>query len=155
MLILCFPFKVSAESITKLEVLNGQLSRKFETNNNIYSITLKEGETIPNFSYTLKNEEDKVEIQNEEEKTMIEVTTENGLKETYTFYLNEEESTPVFHEYKKSLKKENKENPYLGYYIGAIVIIIILILFKFIVLGFKKEHKIKYEKLNRPSWFKK
>ncbi len=140
-----FPILVSASSIKKLEVLNGTLSREFESSNNIYSITLKEGESKPIFSYELEEETSKVEeVQSVMEGNMItnlEVTNDLGEKEIYTFYINKmEEETPVFKEINSNNVKE-KEIPNLKYYVGIACFLIILILFKVLVLGFKKRKK--------------
>ena len=151
---LCFFFicvlYVSADSIQNLEVLNGTLSRKFESANNVYSVVLNENETSLKLNYELKDKDAKVSflnneyVQNGENVATLLVTNSNGLEESYTFYLEKEETTPVFNE---SLLTNNvsevKEIPYLKYYVGLGCLLIILILFKILVIGFKKRKKFK------------
>ena len=151
---LCFFFigvlYVSADSIQNLEVLNGTLSRKFESANNVYSVVLNENETSLKLNYELKDKDAKVSflnneyVQNGENVATLLVTNSNGLEESYTFYLEKEETTPVFNE---SLLTNNvsevKEIPYLKYYVGLGCLLIILILFKILVIGFKKRKKLK------------
>lgn len=143
-LIICFPFTVSAGSMKSFELKNGKLSRNFESDNNIYSILLEEGEEKVKFDYTLE-ENAKVVVRGDtyqagEENVMeMEVETENGIKEKYTFYLEKEETTPVFQEYLPSSKSTTqKEIPHLKLYVITGCVGMILILFKCIVLGFKK-----------------
>lgn len=148
---LCFFFLkilfVKADSITNLEVLNGTLSRKFEGTNNVYSVILNDSETTLKLNYELKDKEAKVEFLNNEYNingeniaTLL-VTNSDGLEETYTFYLEKEETTPVFNE---SLLTNNvpdiKEIPYLEYYVGTGCLVIIIILFKILIIGFKKRN---------------
>ena len=137
------PFSVSAESILSLEVLNGSLSRKFESNNNVYSVTLNEGEEKLELKYNLKDKEASVEntetVMAGSDVTTLKVTNSDGSTETYMFYVNKEMATPVFKEYKSSKQKEEKI-PYLEYYVGIPCTIFILFLFKVFVLGFKR-HK--------------
>ncbi len=151
---LCFFFigvlYVSADSIQNLEVLNGTLSRKFESANNVYSVVLNENETSLKLNYELKDKDAKVSflnneyVQNGENVATLLVTNSNGLEESYTFYLEKEETTPVFNE---SLLTNNvsevKEIPYLKYYVALGCLLIILILFKILVIGFKKRKKLK------------
>ena len=134
---------MSAESILSLEVLNGSLSRKFESNNNVYSVTLNEGEEKLELKYNLKDKEASVEntetVMAGSDVTTLKVTNSDGSTETYMFYVNKEMATPVFKEYKSSKQKEEKI-PYLEYYVGIPCTIFILFLFKVFVLGFKR-HK--------------
>jgi len=99
LILLLFPIVVSAGSIQNLEVKNGTLSRKFESNNNIYSVILYDGEQNPIFDYDLSNENCSVEIEDTDNITQIHVTLDNNLKETYTFYVEKEEDVPVFKEF--------------------------------------------------------
>ena len=92
LILLLFPIVVSAGSIQNLEVKNGTLSRKFESNNNIYSVILYDGEQNPIFDYDLSNENCSVEIEDTDNITQIHVTLDNNLKETYTFYVEKEDS---------------------------------------------------------------
>ena len=138
---LCFlPISVSAESILNLEVLNGNLSREFEPNNNVYSVTLNKEEDALELKYELKDKEANVESNTENDITTLSITNSDGTKETYTFYVNKEIATPVFKEYQK--KEKEQKIPYLEYYVGVPCVIFILFLFKVLVLGFKKKrHK--------------
>ena len=137
------PICVSAESILNLEVLNGNLSRKIESDNNIYAVTLKEGEEELELKYELKDKDAHVEntktVMAGSDVTTLKVTNSDGSTETYTFYINKEIATPVFYEPKKK-QEEQKSIPYLEYYVGIPCTIFILFLFKVFVLGFKR-HK--------------
>ena len=137
------PISVSAESISKLEVLNGVLSREFESNNNIYSVLLNEGEEKLELKYELKAKDANVERTEEvmagSDMTTLIITNSDGTKETYTFYINKETATPVFQE-QKYQKEQEKKIPHLEYYVGIPCGICILFLFKVFVLGFKR-HK--------------
>jgi len=145
LIFLFLPILVSAGSIEELEIKNGTLSRVFESNNNVYSIQLNEGETKVIFEYTLREEDSTVEVQGnsfevgKENKTTIEVTQQNGEKETYTFFLEREESIPVFQETLVPVANVETKMPHLEFYVGFGCFVIILILFKCIVLGFKKK----------------
>ena len=70
----------------------------------------------------------------------MEIQNTEGTKETYTFYLEKEETTPVFNEniLNYSAKKQ-EEIPFLPWYVGAGCLLLILLFFKIIVLGFKKK----------------
>ena len=144
LILLIFPTLVHAEAITNLEVLNGTLSRKFETNNNTYSVLLDDNEKRLKLTYTLKDDQSTVEIKNEEYQeakenvTTLEVTNPDGTKETYTFYLEKETVTPVFSSQKEPLKEE-QEIPNLKYYVGGVCLCIILFLYKIIMIGFPKK----------------
>ncbi len=145
-LIIFFPVLVHAGTIESFTVRNGELSRKFESNNNVYSVNIFEGETRFLFDYTLENEEDEVVITGDEydpskeNKTEITVTDKFGTKEVYTFYLEREETTPVFQTVNLDNSLDVKRViPHLEIYVGISCLIIILILFKIIVLGFKKK----------------
>ena len=142
---LCFfvPVFTSAASIKDLEVENGVLSREFETTNNTYSILLNDGEERVRFSYDLFDSDASVTIKGDtfidgmENKTVMEVENTDGTTEIYTFYLEKESVTPVFQEF-PTINETKKVIPYLSYYVGIVCFLIILILFKIIVLGFKK-----------------
>ena len=135
------PISVSAESISKLEVLNGVLSREFDSNNNVYSVNLNENEDHLELKYELKDKEAIVEnnetVMAGSQVTTLVITNSDGTKETYTFYVNQETVTPVFQEQKISKEKE-KKIPYLEYYVGIPCGAFILFLFKVFVLGFRK-----------------
>ncbi len=138
LILLLFPIVVSAGSIQNLEVKNGTLSRKFESNNNIYSVILYDGEQNPIFDYDLSNENCSVEIEDTDNITQIHVTLDNNLKETYTFYVEKEEDVPVFKEFSNDPKTIQAKLPHLEIYVGMVCLFVIVVLFKCIVLGFKK-----------------
>mgnify|MGYP001625286874 FL=1 len=145
-LFLSFPFLVLADSIKELEVVNGTISREFESTNNIYSVILEDSEDTLKLNYELKDPEAKVVFHNNEytktgeNKVEMEIQNTDGTKETYTFYLEKEETTPVFNEniLNYSAKKQ-EEIPFLPWYVGAGCLLLILLFFKIIVLGFKKK----------------
>jgi len=136
---------VSAGSIRDLEVLNGELSRKFETTNNVYSVKLESNEDKLLLEYELEDKDASVLIEHdeyvegEENITTVNITNSDGTKEMYMFYLEKDESSFVFHETALGSKEEIKEIPYLKVYVGVGCFLSILILFKIIVLGFKKK----------------
>ena len=136
--ILLFPYIVSASSIKELKVLNGTLSREFEATNNIYSVNLNKGETTLKLDYKLENNDDKVFIEEENEKVTIKVTNQNQEEEIYVFFVNKEESKKVFKEQLTKEESKSREIPNIKYYVSAGVILINLILFKIIVIGKKK-----------------
>ena len=138
------PLGVYASSIKELEVKNGVLSREFESTNNIYSVTLNEDATSLEIDYELVDEDALVEVTNNtyqsgrENKAVYKITNSDGTTEEYVFYLEKEEATPVFNESVIPLESKEKEIPHLSWYVGSGCFFIILILFKIIVLGFKK-----------------
>ncbi len=144
-LFLLLPLFVHAGSIKELEVENGVLSRKFEPNNNIYSILLNEGEEEVKLNYKLEDENAKVKINNKEyqnnteNKTELVVENSDGTKETYTFFVEKETTTPVFQELPNlETASIQKEIPHLIVYVVTGCTLIIILLFKCIVIGFKK-----------------
>lgn len=141
------PF-VFADSIKNLEVMNGTLSREFESTNNVYSVILDDSEDSLKVTYELNDPEAKVVFHNNEyvdggeNKMELEVENTDGTKEIYTFYLEKEETTPVFNEAILTNNiSEQKEIPFLSWYVGIACFMIIALLFKVIVLGFKKNKK--------------
>lgn len=138
------PLGVYASSIKELEVKNGVLSREFESTNNIYSVTLNEDATSLEIDYELVDEDALVEVTNNtyqsgrENKAVYKITNSDGTTEEYVFYLEKEEATSVFNESVIPLEPKEKEIPHLSWYVGSGCFFIILILFKIIVLGFKK-----------------
>lgn len=148
-LLLCLPAFVSASSLKDLKVLNGILSREFEASNNIYSVILNDSEEQLKLEYELQDKEAVVKIINNEYKeeqenvTKLEITNSDGSKEEYIFYLEKETTQAVFNETNlvntANIKKQ--EIPYLIWYVATGCLCIILLLFKTIVLGFKKKTK--------------
>ena len=141
------PF-VFADSIKNLEVMNGTLSREFESTNNVYSVILDDSEDSLKVTYELNDPEAKVVFHNNEyiddgeNKMEMEVENTDGTKEIYTFYLEKEETTPVFNEtVLTNNMSSQKEIPFLSWYVGIGCFIVIALLFKIIVLGFKKRKK--------------
>ena len=140
--LMLLPTSVFASSIKSVEVLNGTLSREFESTNNIYSVTLNDDatslmmncETESGITINIYNNE---YIAGEENKVIYEAVDEEGKKEEYVFYLEKDITTPVF---ATSYEEEEKEKiiPHLKWYVISGVVFINLFLFKIIVLGFKK-----------------
>ena len=133
---------VFASSIKSVEVLNGTLSREFESTNNIYSVTLNDDatslmmncETESGITINIYNNE---YIVGEENKVIYEAVNEEGKKEEYVFYLEKDITTPVF---ATNYEEDEKEKiiPHLKWYVISGIVFINLLLFKIIVLGFKR-----------------
>lgn len=146
---LFFPVQVLAGSITNLEVLNGTLSREFDSNNNVYSVVLNEGENTLKLDYVLEDQEALVTIEGndyqvgEDNVAVLNVTNSDGTKESYTFYLEKEETQAVFEEVSLMDDPAEKEIAFLEVYVGIGCFIVILILFKVIILGFSKKKRRK------------
>ncbi len=134
-------FNVNAETIKHFEVLNGKLSIPFDSKVNDYTVYLVDGETKIKANYNLIDEKNTVEIKEDNEKAIYTVFNNNEELEKYTFYKNIKEDIPVFNE-NISPKTEEQEIKNLALYVFGTCAIIIIILFKVIVLGFKKKHKI-------------
>ena len=58
-------------------------------------------------------------------------------KEKYVFYINQKEAKKVMKEIKEE-KEEQRIIPHLKYYVGGGCLLSILLLFKSLVIGFKK-----------------
>ena len=133
---------VFASSIKSVEVLNGTLSREFESTNNIYSVTLNDDatslmmncETESGITINIYNNE---YIVGEENKVIYEAVNEEGKKEEYVFYLEKDITTPVF---ATNYEEDEKEKiiPHIKLYVISGIVFINLLLFKIIVLGFKR-----------------
>lgn len=140
--LMLLPTSVFASSIKSVEVLNGTLSREFESTNNIYSVTLNDDatslmmncETESGITINIYNNE---YIVGEENKVIYEAVNEEGKKEEYVFYLEKDITTPVF---VSNYEEDEKEKiiPHLKWYVISGVVFINLLLFKIIVLGFKR-----------------
>ena len=146
---LFFPVQVLAGSITNLEVLNGTLSREFDSNNNVYSVVLNDGESTLKLDYVLEDQEALVTIEGndyqvgEDNVAVLNVTNSDGTKESYTFYLEKEEIQAVFEEVNLMDEPAEKKIAFLEVYVGIGCFIVILILFKVIILGFSKKKRRK------------
>ena len=140
--LMLLPTSVFASSIKSVEVLNGTLSREFESTNNIYSVTLNDDatslmmncETESGITINIYNNE---YIVGEENKVIYEAVNEEGKKEEYVFYLEKDITTPVFATNYEEVEKE-KIIPHLKWYVISGIVFINLLLFKIIVLGFKR-----------------
>lgn len=147
--LLLFPVQVLAGSITNLEVLNGTLSREFDSNNNVYSVVLNDGESTLKLDYVLEDQEALVTIEGndyqvgEDNVAVLNVTNSDGTKESYTFYLEKEEIQAVFEEVNLMDEPAEKKIAFLEVYVGIGCFIVILILFKVIILGFSKKKRRK------------
>ena len=147
--LLFFPVQVLAGSITNLEVLNGTLSREFDSNNNVYSVVLNDGESTLKLDYVLEDQEALVTIEGndyqvgEDNVAVLNVTNSDGTKESYTFYLEKEETQAVFEEVSLMDEPAEKKIAFLEVYVGIGCFIVILILFKVIILGFSKKKRRK------------
>ena len=136
------PTSVFASSIKSVEVLNGTLSREFEATNNVYSVILNDDanslmmncETDSDITINIYNNEYVVGGEN---KVIYETINAEGEKEDYVFYLEKESATPVF---ATSYEEEEEQRviPHLKLYVISGVVFINLLLFKVIVLGFKR-----------------
>ena len=135
-LLIGVPTFAHASLIQEFEVLNGELSRKFDSNNNYYSVDLNEGEDTMEYTYKLANEQDTIEESKEKDKVILTVSSDTE-KEKYVFYINQKEAKKVMKEIKEE-KEEQRIIPHLKYYVGGGCLLSILILFKIIVIGFKK-----------------
>lgn len=138
---LCFflPSIVMANSIQNVEVKNGELSRKFEPDNNVYSIFLHPSESHAILDYQLADERSSCKVLEDQDKIVLQVESIDGQQETYTFYYEEkQESTPVFQEIKGVEPVQTKLH-HLEFYVGFACFLIILCLFKLIVIGFRKK----------------
>lgn len=146
---LFFPVQVLAGTITNLEVLNGTLSREFDSNNNVYSVVLNDGESTLKLNYVLEDQEALVTIEGndyqvgEDNVAVLNVTNSDGTKESYTFYLEKEETQAVFEEVSLMDEPAEKEIAFLEVYVSIGCFIVILILFKAIILGFSKKKRRK------------
>ena len=141
--------QVLAGSIAKLEVLNGTLSREFDSNNNVYSVVLNEGESTLKLDYVLTDQEafvtveENTSFEGEDCVTILNVTNSDGTKESYTFYLDIEETQAVFDEVSFMEEPIEEEIAFLEVYVGIGCFLFILFLFKIIILGFPKKKRRK------------
>lgn len=141
--------QVLAGSIAKLEVLNGTLSREFDSNNNVYSVVLNEGESTLKLDYVLTDQEafvtveENTSFEGEDCVTILNVTNSDGTKESYTFYLDTEETQAVFDEVSFMEEPIEEEIAFLEVYVGIGCFLFILFLFKIIILGFPKKKRRK------------
>ena len=137
---LLLAFNVEAETIKHFEVLNGKLSLPFDSKVNNYTVYLVDGETTIKANYNLIDESNTVVVSEDNEKAIYTVYNNDIELEKYTFYKNLDEEVPVFNEVVSTPKQEKIKN--LEIYVFGTCALIIIILFKIIVLGFKKKHKI-------------
>ena len=137
---LLLAFNVKAETIKHFEVLNGKLSLPFDSKVNNYTVYLVDGETTIKANYNLIDESNTVVVSEDNEKAIYTVYNNDIELEKYTFYKNLDEEVPVFNEVVSTPKQEKIKN--LEIYVFGTCALIIIILFKIIVLGFKKKHKI-------------
>ena len=137
---LLLAFNVKAETIKHFEVLNGKLSLPFDSKVNNYTVYLVDGETTIKANYNLIDESNTVVVSEDNEKAIYTVYNNDVELEKYTFYKNLDEEVPVFNEVVSTPKQEKIKN--LEIYVFGTCALIIIILFKIIVLGFKKKHKI-------------
>ena len=102
LLLLLIPYNVNATSsyLIDFQVTNGNLLTKFNEQNNLYTIKLEEEAETVEFTYKLKEDTSNIEIfdnhyEEDKENIMI-IKVSNKEKtdyQTYTFYLEKEEST--------------------------------------------------------------
>ncbi len=138
-LFLFFTINVHAETIKHFEVLNGKLSIPFDSKVNDYTVYLVDGETNIKANYNLIDENNEVVIKEDNEKAIYTVFSNGEEIEQYNFYKNIDEEVPVFKEVNSKSKTEKIKN--LEIYVFGSCALIIILLFKIIVLGFKKKHK--------------
>ena len=128
---------VYADSLKHFEVLNGKLSIPFDKTINRYTVYLAEGESTIKANYILQNEKNTVQIDENDEVAIYSVFDNDQKIEDYYFYKKLSfDETLVFKENINSQEKE--EIPNLHIYVIGVCSLIILILFKVIVIGFKK-----------------
>lgn len=140
-LCLLLTFNVKAETIKHFEVLNGKLSIPFDSKVNNYTVYLIDGEDTIKANYNLIDENNTVQVKEDNEKAVYTVYQGDEQLEQYVFYKNLEEEVPVFSESINYQAKPQKIKNLEIYVFGSCALLII-ILFKVIVLGFKKKHKI-------------
>ncbi len=129
---------VNAETMKHFEVLNGKLSIPFDSKINTYTVYLIDGESQINANYILMDDALTATIDEDREKAVYKIFNGEKEVEEYVFYKITTEETPVFNE--KIIESEPpKEIPNLPYYIIGTCLIIIIILFKIIVIGFKRK----------------
>lgn len=132
-------WNVQAETMKHFEVLNGKLSIPFDSKVNDYTVYLIDGATKIEANYSLLKDTYQVDIQEDPEKTVYSIFEEGKVLEQYTFYKDQKESTPVFQEMSSVKSPKEVRNPHLRIYVIGGCTLIILLLFKIIVLGFKKQ----------------
>lgn len=132
-------WNVQAETMKHFEVLNGKLSIPFDSKVNDYTVYLIDGATNIEANYSLLKDTYQVDIQEDPEKTVYSIFEEGKVLEQYTFYKDQKESTPVFQEMSSVKSPKEVRNPHLRIYVIGGCTLIILLLFKIIVLGFKKQ----------------
>jgi len=142
-----FILDVNALELSSFEVTNGNLSIPFDSKNNLYTVYLNEDAKRLEFNYDIDLNVNDYEIEvlnnqyknNQSEPVVIQI--KNKATEemaSYTFYLTKEEESAVFNEYIETETENTKEIEYLEYYVGGACLLSIIVLFKVIVIGFKK-----------------
>ncbi len=134
--LLIIGINVQAETLKNFEVLNGKLSIPFDSKLNNYTVYLVNSDENILANYTLIDEDNEVEVIEDKDKAIYQVKKDNNVLEEYTFYKIREESSLVFNEI-PTVKQERIAN--LHIYVTGVCALIIIILFKIIVLGFKKK----------------
>ncbi len=140
LLLWCLVFNIHAETIKHFELLNGKLSIPFDSKVNNYTVYLVDGETNIKANYVLVDESNEVKVKEDNEKAIYQVYDKDTLLEEYIFYKNIVEDVPVFTESNEVTEVKKIKN--LAFYVFGSCALIILILFKVIVLGFRKKHRI-------------
>ncbi len=131
---------VKADTMKNFEVLNGKLSIPFDPLVNYYTVYLVEGEDTIKANYSLFDSSLDVVLKEDLEKAVYEVYDGSVKKEEYTFYKNLVDDAVVFNEVSDvSDVSDVKEIKNLPIYVISGCLVIIIILFKVIVLGFKKK----------------
>ncbi|MCI8575034.1 MAG: cadherin-like beta sandwich domain-containing protein [Bacilli bacterium] len=151
LLLLIIPYNVNAASnyLSNLEVTNGTLLTVFNEKNNIYTIRLDEDAQNVIFTYELKDESARIEVidnhydEAKENIMIIKVTNEEGTEtQTYTFYLEKEESiaTTAIEDATSTLTITKKErSPFLAPSVIIICALCIAILFYLLIIRFFKK----------------
>ena len=150
-LLLLMPLKVNANSsyLTDFQVTNGVLLTEFNEQNNLYTIKLDEDAQMVQFTYTLKEETSHVEVidnhfdDTKENIMIIKVTNEEGAdNQTYTFYLEKEESmaTTALEDSTNALQITKQErSPFLAPTVIIGCGLCIALLFYFLIFRFFKK----------------
>lgn len=133
-IVLFIPIVVNASLIKDLKVLNGVISREFQSTNNYYSVDLDDGSDELELDYELVDGVT-LDINIDNDKEVLTVSKDN-MHEDYVFYLNKSvEELPVFQEN----EEEDRQIPHLKIIVFLGGLAVILMLFKLIVLGRKKD----------------
>ncbi|MCI8467391.1 MAG: hypothetical protein HFI08_04305 [Bacilli bacterium] len=151
LLLLLIPYNVNATSsyLIDFQVTNGNLLTKFNEQNNLYTIKLEEEAETVEFTYKLKEDTSNIEIfdnhyEEDKENIMI-IKVSNKEKtdyQTYTFYLEKEESTMTtsIEDTTNTLTITKQErSPFLAPSVILVCTLCIAVLFYVLIIRFFKK----------------